>query len=636
MIWIGILFVLLLAADYSLLCKKDISFTLPVSGFTLVFLSYILSWTELFSYFVYIVDLIILLFSFYAGFVFIKSKDKKQRLKAVLSPGLIGYLILCVVAFRVSHARFCQWDEFSHWGTVVKDMFYSKRLGIYPDSVSAYKTYPPGAALWELYFASCFREWNDWPVIFAYNLLMIQWMMPLFGCLRRRGEERKGWLAVSKCGLLTIIFVVIVYLVPYLYYSPFEGIAWRCIYVDRALGIGFAWMLFMHFGTETGEKDRFYYFSFALGAGFQCLLKGTGVCFVLMALLLIIPDVILTGGAVKRKILNRYGTACIFPLLTILTWYTGLRFMNVSSVWKVSGINIGTIIKLISGQEEPWRYDVIKKFPAFLTRVTLQFYHGGIILTIPAYLLFWIAGAGFVSALNGRRNKNTDKRNFLIALTAFLEFIIYESVVLLTELYVLTPTEAQQMSSVPRYSAEFCIGLTCFLIFYVISYLFSESDAGKQNDLYFLLLLCFLFGSVSVEKAMKDLADPVKEAEESYRFTNFTRYNGIEEKIGTILTPENSCYILSEDDPYGHFVLRKQLIPVRTNSELIDSDTENQCEAFLKEILFNSYDHVFVNSVNEEFNDSCKGLFENKTISELSLYRVNMQDGFKLELAASF
>ena len=41
MILSGIFFVLLLAADYSLLSKKDISFTLPVSGFTLVFLSYI-------------------------------------------------------------------------------------------------------------------------------------------------------------------------------------------------------------------------------------------------------------------------------------------------------------------------------------------------------------------------------------------------------------------------------------------------------------------------------------------------------------------------------------------------------------------------------------------------------------------
>lgn len=635
MIWIGILFVLLLAADYSLLSKKDISYTLPVSGFTLTFLIYILSWTKLFPYFRYIVNIIILFFSIYAVFVFIKSTDKRVRLKAVLSPGLLGYLILCVIAVRVSGALFCQWDEFSHWGTVVKDMFYSQRLGIYPDSVSSYKTYPPGAALWELYFVSYFKEWNDWPVIFAYNLLLIQWMMPLFGCLKFRKEERNAGLSVVKYVLFTIVFVIIVYLIPYLYYSPFEGIAWRCIYVDRALGIGFAWMLFMHFGTAPDKKDVFYFFAFALGAGFQCFLKGTGIFFVLLALLMIIPDVILTGGEETRKILARYAAACIFPLLAILSWYTGLRIMNVSRVWNVDAINIGSIIKLLSGKEESWRYDVIKDFPYFLNHITLQFYHGSIILTIPAYPLFWTAGACFISVLS-RKNIITDKRSLLIALAALLEFVIYELAVLLAELYVLTPEEAMKFSSGQRYTADFCIGMSCFIIFYIISYLFSETNSGRQNYLYFLLLLVFLFISVSVEKAVKDLTDPARESADSYLFTNFARYNGIEEKIGKILTPENSCYILSDDDPYGHFVLRKQLIPIRTNSELLDADTENQCEAFLKEILFTGYDHVFVNSVSDEFNDSCRGLFTDKTISELSLYRVNMQDGFELELEASF
>ncbi len=61
------------------------------------------------------------------------------------------------------------------------------------------------------------------------------------------------------------------------------------------------------------------------------------------------------------------------------------------------------------------------------------------------------------------------------------------------------------------------------------------------------------------------------------------------------------------DDPFGHFVLRKQLIPVRSNRESIGPDTENQCEAFVKELLFEHYEHVFVNKVSEEFRDECGG-----------------------------
>lgn len=636
MIWIGIFFVFLLATDYSLISKRDISFTLPVSGFTLAFLAYILSWTGLFPYFRDIINAMILLFSAYAGFVFWKSTDKKQRLSMVFTPGMAGYLVLCIIAFRVSNALFCQWDEFSHWGTVVKDMFFSKRLGIYPDSVSSYKTYPPGAALWELYFASYFKEWNDRPVIFAYNLLLIQWMMPIFGCLSLRKKEGAGILPFLKKTLLTTAFVIIVYLIPYWYYSPFEGIAWRCIYAGRALAIGLAWMLFMHFGTAPENKDAFYYLSFSLGMAFQCFLKGTGIFFVLVALLMIIPDVILNAGEEKKKILVRYGAACIIPLAAILSWYSGLRIMNVSRVWDTDAVNIEAIRRLVTGQEESWRYDIIRKYPDFLKRISLQYYHGSIILTITAYPLFWIAGLAFVSALNGRKNPNTDRRNLLLATTAFLEFVIYLLIILLIELYVLSPEEGQRLASGQRYSADYVLGISCFIFFYIINYLFSEKKTGRWVLIYFPVMLLFLFCSVSMERAVKDLTDPVHEAETSYIYTNFSRYAGIEESIGKLLGPENSCYILSEDDPYGLFVLRKQLIPIRTNSETIVPDMENQCEAFLQEILFNGYDHVFVNKVSDEFNDSCSGLFEDRSISELSLYRVNYQDEFELDLVAAF
>ncbi len=632
MIWIGIFFVLLLAADFSLLSRKDLAFTLPLSGFTLSLLACILYFTGLFPRLRDIINLLILLFSFYTGFIFWRSEDKKQRLESILSPALIGYLILCLIALRVSNALFCQWDEFSHWGTVVKDMFFSKQPAFHPGAVSSYQTYPPAAALWELYFASYFEEWKDWPVIVACSLLMIQWMMPLFGCLKFRKEK----LSAVKTLLLIPVFVIIVYLVPYLYYSPFEGIAWRCIYMDRPLALGFAWMLFMHFGTVPEKKDTFYYVTFAAGAAFQCLLKGTGIFFVLLVLLMILPDVLLRGGTEKRSILIRYGTASVFPVLTILGWYAGLRIMNVSRVWDLSAVTPGTLLRLISGQEDPRRYEVIKKFADFLKHITFRFYHGSILLTLPAYPLIWALGPALVSALNGRRDAKIDRRNLLLALMAFLELILYVTGVLVSELYVLSPEEAQQLSSAQRYSADFVLGMSCFLLFYVIAFLFSEREQRKRNFLYFLLVLVFLFNSVSVEKAWKDLRDPAREAADSYRFTNFSRYAQLEEALGEALGPDDNCYILSMDDPFGHFVLRKQLIPVRSNRESIGLDTENQCEAFVKELLFEHYEHVFVNKVSEEFRDECGGLFENWEIPDLSLFRVDYREGFELKLERSF
>ena len=646
MIWIGILFVLLLAADISVVSKKDICFTLPVSGFAISLSAYLLAWAGLLPHFRTIINGLILVFSAYAGFVLLKAGDRRERLKHVLNPGLAGYLILCLIALRAGSARFCQWDEFSHWGTVVKDMFFSGRLSIFPDSVSNYHSYPPGAALWELYFASLFKEWQDWPVIFAYNLLVIQWMMPLFGCLGSGKEAADGTRAAVKKALLTLILVLVIYLMPFLFYSPFEGLPWRCVYIDRALAFGFAWLLFMHFGTAPGQKDRFYYLSFALGAGFQCLLKGTGGLFLLLALLIIIPDVLLGGREEKKRVLVRYGKACLFPCLTVVSWYAGLRIMGVSRFWDMEGINLGTFVRLLSGQEEEWRYEIIRDYPTFLKRITLQYYHGSIVLTLPAYPLFWALGAACVSALSGRKGRGPDKRNFWIAAAGLLELLIYLLGILLIELYVLSQKEGLQLSSGQRYIAAYPLGMSVFIYFYLIRSLFSwggdargageDVGPGRKRRIWFALLMLFLLCSVSLEKAVKILTDIDHETAVSYRTTTFARYFRIEDEIGKTLGAENRCYILSEDDPLGHFILRKQFIPVRTNRETIGPETEDPCETFVREIVFGGYDHVFVNRVGKGFNEACRGLFQDRTISELSLYRVDYGDGFELKFESSY
>ena len=45
-----------------------------------------------------------------------------------------------------------EWDEFSHWGSVVKSMFLTNGLSVKEGSSLMFKSYPPAISIFEYFF----------------------------------------------------------------------------------------------------------------------------------------------------------------------------------------------------------------------------------------------------------------------------------------------------------------------------------------------------------------------------------------------------------------------------------------------------------------------------------------------------
>jgi hypothetical protein len=103
---------------------------------------------------------------------FVKDKAKIS-IKPFLTLGFCFFLVFaCFYAVRMRHVYLVQYDNFSHWGMYVKEIF---RFDSFPRGNSMiepqFKNYPPGAALF-IYYICSFIGRSEGRVLFAQALLV--------------------------------------------------------------------------------------------------------------------------------------------------------------------------------------------------------------------------------------------------------------------------------------------------------------------------------------------------------------------------------------------------------------------------------------------------------------------------------
>lgn len=126
----------------------------------------------------------------------------------LFSEGFIAFLILSVVAVRsVSGKLFDSWDEFSHWGDIVKAMSFLDDFGTNSLSFSLFKNYPPGMSLLQYFLEKLLMffpkvHFEEWLTYFVYQVYCFSFLIPLF-CLK----TQKGAGSRIVSGLLSAAVV---------------------------------------------------------------------------------------------------------------------------------------------------------------------------------------------------------------------------------------------------------------------------------------------------------------------------------------------------------------------------------------------------------------------------------------------
>lgn len=114
----------------------------------------------------------------------IRKKQVKRLINNTLTPAFFAFAIIFMGTCYFNYARMVTtWDEFSHWADIVKVMVNINDFGTNPMSYSAFKSYPPGMALFQYFMQEVFiwtsnGLFNEWFLYVAYQIFGFSFIIP--------------------------------------------------------------------------------------------------------------------------------------------------------------------------------------------------------------------------------------------------------------------------------------------------------------------------------------------------------------------------------------------------------------------------------------------------------------------------
>jgi len=346
---------------------------------------------------------------------------------------LLMYVLAAVFTYTYLYDKLATgWDEFSHWMLTVKNMHHFDSLGLGELSSTEYQSYPPALQLFECFYLIFHPEFNESGAYLARTLLLISTLFaPAF-----HKTSRPLW-GVAK--------LLILFFVPVAFYAS----VYSMLYVDAALGMLFAHLLWLYYSEE--RFDRFFVFHFVLCACVLALIKGAGLALALFVLMIAVLDFVLgrpqplcrIARERRRPFLIGCAVLIAVPLLAYFSWKLYLRVNHIGSYWKTgSSVTVQTLFSLITAPQE---YQV-QALSSFLSNVRAQFYLGSIPMSFAHYPFLFLGLAIFVGVCAGNI-----RRGAIAGVSLSLSYCAYAFSVLITYLLIFTPEEAVSNASFRRY-----------------------------------------------------------------------------------------------------------------------------------------------------------------------------------------
>lgn len=412
-------------------------------------------------------------------------KNKNLISQIDLWRGLLVIGLFSIFSLFVNYHRwFINWDEFSHWGIVVKHMYSLDALGSIHGSRLLFPDYFPGISLFEYLFTRASSVFVEYPVFVASNFLFFS-MAATF---------------IKKIDVRSVLFIMVFTASPLLIGLSSSIEFFSNILVDILMGCIFGFSLVVYAHYRHNVNDVFAAILFSTSLAILTISKDIGIVLALLAVAVCALDTALFNRekfrqvfANKdiRKIAKRF-ILLTMPLIAIvipwLLYKINLKLAGVHSSWQ--NVNIGN---LLTGDLREYQLSVIKNFwrnffNAPYYPMPVSFFWSMVSLLV--ILMLWSI---FI------KNRIVAKRALTVGSSLFIGSIIYGLLIMTLYVLIFSEYEAARLASYERYMATY---LTGFMIFVVGGFLnetrflaafYKKHRAGITLILFFgTLMLGFL------------------------------------------------------------------------------------------------------------------------------------------------
>ncbi|NOQ29860.1 MAG: hypothetical protein GQ570_01930 [Helicobacteraceae bacterium] len=177
---------------------------------------------------------------FYGGIValvYTLFKQTKLFKEWLLSVPVVMFTIMSTLyLYLFQDAQLFWWDEFSHWGAFIKEMFFFNSF-YDATSVATHLRYPPGTATWE-YFVIANTFFSEGNLYFACFLLLFSSTLMMY----------------ERVTFKDMHWIILIFIIQIVLFSGF-GHWFSSIYVDHIIGAMFAGLVLSYLVDEFKAND---------------------------------------------------------------------------------------------------------------------------------------------------------------------------------------------------------------------------------------------------------------------------------------------------------------------------------------------------------------------------------------------
>ncbi|MBQ2770306.1 MAG: hypothetical protein IJF41_03620 [Clostridia bacterium] len=486
---IGCIPLYLLAMAISRKTHRSFAECLPLSVLGSVLLLYVFGLLGILSFGVYALCLLgfaALCFEIHCRLV---QKKTTGKLCWDFTPDkALALLLIPAIAYCTRGRMITIWDEFSHWGTVVKNMYLLDQLGSAAASTAIYKSYPPAIGLLQYYFMKFSPAFSEGILFAAKDFFTLSLLLPFFREVRWKEPGRLA---------LTFFLVLALPLVEYYYF-------YRSIHVDGIMGICIAYCLISYFGSL--RRDSFAWVSVALGIFMLWGIKSSGLGMCILVLLIIYGDALLVrkeGLPLTNQKHRLYPLdTWLLPLVLLVfgkvSWEINLKLSGAVDYWNMStALSPSNMLAMVK-DPLPYQMETLERFFAALFALREDTY------ALKFSPLSWIILPMVPMAvscllLSDRQKKRRVSRTACFLLAGYGLWLL---VLLISFLFVFADFEALNLDGFERYTSTYQLGMLIFCIWTLLETL-GEAHRSKLTPGLSLvaLALLMLFNGSDLMKA---------------------------------------------------------------------------------------------------------------------------------------
>ena len=638
----GFIIVLPIAATIAILCKRKIEETIALSMFISIIIVYVSGLLSTFLPGIYVWETVAFFSTGYVIFSFIKRPEETR--KYLISYGFAAYIFYAVYFYLVTKNRWLSGtDEYTHWALAVKNFVLYSDFSNISKSTDLNGTYVPAMAVWEYMSVRYMRYFSEWICMYAQDMLIIALILPGF-------KKITGNCSIIKFILLWVSYLLIPFTV---HVGAVHTVQYGLLMVDTVLGFLSAYVIYMFYLTYL-YRNRFYAVCMWTGSFILCLTKEYGTIMTIINIGIMIACVYkMQKKAITGLITRTAGTTALALITSLTSWYGYLSLYDRNSALMKAELierfmhrkamtypllhiytlaSIGHVGELFSALMGSGNY-AGKSLKATVNAVVEQlsstnYYYFGFWIHVSFSTFIVIMSIVYIlhrEYFHTGESSRDDLGNNLMRFS-LLGCIPYLLVLSLAYYVLFQPWESIYLPSFDRYIYP------CFIsIIIVFLNVFIEEQGEKRICIYFIIfaLLFAVCNPADIVTAMN--RKPVA-----------TEFEGIDRR-GEQFKNGDNIYFVDQNLQEDYHNLKQEFyyvtFPAISNGRFIGDDgsvtlTKDDGSRYSTgewlEML-RSYNYIYLYKTDEMFSKKYAKMFDDVTIKNNQLYKIDWNNG-KMQL----